>query len=96
MKFCEGFVPTNVEPATKMLPQQRLPQQLHRLVLTDTTFGAGSTFGDAAGAQESGEIVGILVDYARAKMIKLGVWRLLFSNADIDYLISFPIWVTSA
>ena len=52
-------------------PQQRPLQQLQRLVLTDTTFGVSSTFGDADGAQESGEIVGILVDYASAKMIKL-------------------------
>ena len=71
MKLCEDFVPTNVEPATKLLPQQRPLQQRHQIVLTDTTFGASSTFGDAAGAQEFAEIVRPLVDYARAKMTKL-------------------------
>jgi len=71
MKLYVDFVPTSVKTATKMKPQQLLLQQLHRLVLTDTTFGVSSTFGGAAGAQESGEIVGILVDYARAKIIKL-------------------------
>ena len=70
MKLYVDFVPTSVKTATKM-KQQLLLQQLHRLVLTDTTFGVSSTFGGAAGAQESGEIVGILVDYARAKIIKL-------------------------
>jgi len=71
MKLCEDFVPTNVEPATKILPQQRPLQQLHQHVLTNTTFGASSTFGDVAGAQEFEEIVEQLVDYVRAKLINL-------------------------
>ena len=78
MKLYEGFVQTNVEPATKIPPQQRPLQQLHRLVLTDTTFGASSIFGDVAGAQEFEETVGQLVDYARANMGKLDRRRPVF------------------
>jgi len=91
MKLFEDFAPINVEPATKILPQQRPLQQLHRLVLTDTTFGASSTFGDAAGAQEFEEIVRPLVDYARAKMTKLDGCLPLLNISKIIIFIPFQI-----
>jgi len=91
MKLCEDFVPTNVEPATKILPQQRPLQQLHQLVLTDTTFGASSTFGDAAGAQEFGEIVKPLVASARAKLIKLDGYQLLINISKNEFIYPFQI-----
>jgi len=91
MKLCEDFVPTNVEPATKILPQQRPLQQLHQLALTDTTFGASSTFGDVAGAQEFGEIVGQLVDSVRENMRKLDGRRPLFNNTKIKIFFPFQI-----
>ena len=89
MKLFEDFAPINVEPAMKILPQQRQLQRLHRLVLTDTTFGANSTFGDAAGAQEFGEIVGQLVDYANGNIRKVDRRRPGFQQYKKDYLSSF-------